>query len=303
MGIVRRIAVMTFLSSIIPFGFIAGQGLEVHGNFLRDSVKIGESASYYLTVKYPSELNLLFPDSTTNYSPFEFDSREYFPTKTTYGLSYDSVIYHLRTFETDIHQQISLPIYVVHPTDCTTVYSTADSITLQALIRDLPDSISLQELPFKTTVAFERIPTSFNYIIISFILGVLFVLSGIGWALFGKKIQRHYRIRKLQKNHNRFIQVFTSNLETLNNSPTQSVAESTAILWKNYLENLESKPYTKLTTREIMKLVQSEQIRESLRSIDRTIYGNHRVSPQSFENLKTFAEDEFRKKLEEVKHD
>jgi hypothetical protein len=283
--------------------FVTGQGLEVHGKFLQDSVKIGEDATYYLTVKYPSELNILFPDSTFAYMPFEFHNRKYFPTKTNYGLSYDSVIYHLRTFETDPLQHISLPIYVVHPSDCTVVYASADSISLQALIRTLPDSISLQDLPLKRTVAFERIPTSFNYIILALVLGILIVMSGIGWMLFGKKIRRHYRIRKLQKNHNRFIEDFSSNLETLNRQPTIPVAESAAILWKSYLENLESKPYTKLTTREILKLVQNDQIRESLRSIDRTIYGNHSVSPQSFENLKAFAEDEFRKKMEEVMHE
>ena len=302
MGIASRIVIVFFLS-VVSIKFVAGQGLEVHGKFLQDSIKIGEDATYYLTVKYPSELNILFPDSTITYVPFEFHNRKYFPTKTTNGLSYDSVIYHLRTFETERLQHISLPIYVVHPSDCTVVYASPDSISLQSLIATLPDSISLQDLPLKRTVSFERIPTSFNYIILSFVVGILIVMSGIGWMLFGKKIQRHYRIRKLQRNHKRFIEDFSSNLETLNRNPTIPVAESAAILWKSYLENLESKPYTKLTTREILKLVQNDQIRESLRSIDRTIYGNHSVSPQSFENLKAFAEDEFRKKMEEVMHE
>lgn len=279
---------------------VPAQEIKVHGKFVQDSVKIGEDAAYYLSARYPSELNILFPDSTISFFPFEFHSKKYFPTHTNQGISYDSVVYHLRTFETDTIQVLSLPVYVIHASDCTSVYATPDSIALKALIKNLPDSISLQDLPLKETIAFEPIPTKFNYIILSFIAGVLFLIAGTIWILFGKKIRRHYLIKKLQRNHTRFLEEFNGNISKLQTKPIVTVAESTAVLWKKYLENLESKPYTKLTTKEIVSLIQNEEVKKSLRSIDRAIYGNQDLATQSFEGLKKFAELEFRKKMEEV---
>ncbi len=295
--------IIALFSLIFICHSVCAQELKVNGKFVQDSIKIGEDAAYYLTARYPSELNILFPDSTTSFSPFEFHKRQYFPTKTKGGISYDSVVYHLRTFETDSIQRFSLHVFVIHPADCTLVSAAPDSLILQAMIKNLPDSVSLQDLPLKETIAFEPIPTVFNYVILSFILGVLLVAAAAIWILFGKKIKRHYLIKKLQRNHNRFLEEFTTNLSKLQSRPALTVAESTATLWKKYLENLESKPYTKLTTKEIVRLVENEQVKDSLRSIDRAIYGNQAVNSQSFDGLKDFAEFEFRKKLEAVMHE
>jgi len=295
--------VIALFSLIYIWDSACAQELKVHGKFLQDSIKIGEDAVYYLTARYPSELNILFPDSTTSFLPFEFHKRQYFPTNTKKGISYDSVVYHLRTFETDSIQRFSLYVFAVHPSDCTIVSAAPDSLILKAMIKNLPDSISLQDLPLKETIAFEPIPTVFNYIILSFILGVLLVAAAATWILFGKKIKRHYLIKKLQRNHNRFLEEFTTNLSKLQSKPALTVAESTATLWKRYLENLESKPYTKLTTKEILRLIENEQVKDSLHSIDRAIYGNQMVNTQSFDGLKDFAEFEFRKKLEAVMHE
>lgn len=294
----RVITTWIFILSI--HNILPAQELEVHGKFVNDSVKIGEDATYYLSARYPAELNILFPDSTISFFPFEYHSKKYFTTRTNQGISYDSVVYRLRTFETDTIQALSLPIYVIHASDCTTVYAASDSIILKVLIKDLPDSISLQNLPLKETVVFEPIPTPFNYIILSFIAGVLFIIAGTIWILFGKKIKRHYQIKKLQRNHTRFLNEFNNNISKLQTKPALGVAESTAVIWKKYLENLESRPYTKLTTKEIVTLIQNEEVKKSLRAIDRAIYGNQDLATQSFEGLKKFAEHEFRKKMEEV---
>lgn len=297
-GMTRIITTWIILLSI--HNILPAQELEVKGKFVRDSVKIGEDAAYYLSARYPAELNILFPDSTVSFFPFEYHSKQYFITHTQQGISYDSVVYHLRTFETDTIQTLSLPIYVIHASDCTAVYAAPDSIALKVLINDLPDSISLQNLPLKETVAFEPIPTSFNYIILSFGAGVLCIIAGTIWILFGKKIRRHYQLKRLQRNHSRFLEEFNNNISRLQTKPVLTVAESTAVLWKKYLETLESKPYTKLTTKEIIRLIQNEEVERSLHSIDRSIYGNQGIATQSFEGLKKFAEHEFRKKVEEV---
>jgi hypothetical protein len=294
---------ITFILLISAWNFLSAQELVVHGRFFQDSVRIGDDVVYCLAARYPQQLNILFPDSTENFFPFEYHQRRYFPTRTESGISYDSVVYHLRTFETESIQTLSLPVFVIHSLDCTAVNAKTDSLYLIQLIKELPDSVSLNDLPLKETLAFEPIPTPFNYIILSFIAGSLFIIAGGIWFLFGKKIRRHFQIKRLQKNHHRFLEEFNSGLSKLQTKSLPKIAESTAVLWKKYLEDLESRPYTKLTTKEIVSIIRNDEVKKSLHSIDRAIYGNQDVAPQSFEELRHFAEHEYRKKLEEVMND
>src|SRR5919108_3504153 len=88
----------------IWFGNISisiAQDVTVRGGFFLDSLSIGDETGFYLSATYPSNLNIIFPDSTFNYSPFEFKRKHYFPTHTAEGKSYDSVIYYLSTFEVE----------------------------------------------------------------------------------------------------------------------------------------------------------------------------------------------------------
>jgi hypothetical protein len=276
------------------------QQLIVRGRFLADSVKIGGVTGYALSAQYPSELNILFPDSTTNTFPFEYDHRSYFATRTKNGISTDSVVYYFSTFEPDSIQLLSLPVYVVHQMDCTAVYTTPDSLRLRAMIGAIPDSVALHDLPLVETVTYETIPTSFNAVVIALVLGMLMLLVSAGYAIFGKKIMRHYRLNRLRKNHQKFLQGYSLNLSRLRDDASSIMAESTVGMWKKYLENLELTPYTKLTTKETIQLLKDESIKTSLQTIDRSIYGNQAVKVSAFEGLREFADTKFRKKLQEV---
>jgi hypothetical protein len=68
------------------------------------------------------------------------------------------------------------------------------------------------------------------------------------------------------------------------------------------MENLEARPYTKLTTRETMQLENNDVLGRNLHAIDGAIYGHNTAVVESLENLKQFADQRFSKKLEEVKH-
>jgi len=274
----------------------------VRGRFLGDSIRIGEEAVYVLGATYPQEVNVLFPDSTINTFPFEYARREYFPTVTRNGVSRDSVVYYYRTFEPDSIQALSLPVYVVHDQDCTAVYARADSLILKRILV-LPDTARLDAVALKETLAFERIPTPFGWVLAAAITGLLLLLAAGAYAVFGKSIRRHYRMRQLRRNYARFVENYTSNLSRLRESKSPDVAESTVSLWKKYLERLELMPYTKLTTKETMQLIRDESIRKSLQSIDRSIYGGHTVDVKPFEGLMDFARDKYQRKMEEVMHE
>ena len=279
------------------------QDLIVRGRFLGDTIKIGEEAAYTLGATYPDNLNVLFPDSTINTFPFEYKRRAYFHTKTRNGISTDSVVYYYSTFENDSLQYLSLPVYVVHSTDCTAVYAARDSLFLKRLLGGIPDSVKLHDLPLKETVVYENIPTSFGTVVLTLVGGTLLLMAAGVYAVFGKRIRRHYRLVRLRKNYAKFTENYNANLSRLRKEASSEIAESTVGIWKKYLENLEFKPYTKLTTKETSQLLKDDSIRSSLQHIDRSIYGRQAVQVQAFEGLMNFAEHKYRQKLEEVMHE
>jgi len=68
------------------------------------------------------------------------------------------------------------------------------------------------------------------------------------------------------------------------------------------MEYLESRPYTKLTTRETTRLEHNEVLGQNLHTIDGAIYGHNTAVVDSLENLKRFADQRFSQKLQEVMH-
>jgi hypothetical protein len=281
---------------------VYAQEITTSGKFLSDSIKIGQPVAYSFAVRYPQHLTMLFPDSTFDFSPFEFSKKTIFTTQTTHGYSYDSAVYYLQTFEVDKIQYLELPAFLVSARDCTAVYATPDSVFLMELVNSIPDSVSAQNLPLKTNTLYEDVWRQFNYFIILIIVTVLVIAALLIWILFGKRILRHIKMKKLLQKHRQFIQTFTHEIQQLSNAFTSQKAEHTLFLWKKYMEQLERIPYSKLTTREIFQILSDDALGKSLKNIDGAIYGHgHDITP-SLQYLQGFAEKQFEKKLGEVKH-
>lgn len=278
------------------------QDVRVQSGFLTDSLGIGEEGGYYLTARYPSALNILFPDSTYNFAPFEYVRKVYFTTKSQNGQSYDSAVYYLTTFEIDKKQTLSLPVSQFNDMDTTLYASPRDTVRLIELVKNLPDTLAVQNLPLKTNTAYQLVPLLFNYPILMIVLAVLLVAALIAWLVFGKRIRKHYRIKRMEKAYQKFIGVFSSQVEEIRQSFSPVRTEHALVEWKRYMEHLESRPYTKLTARETMRLEDNETLGSNLHSIDGAIYGHNTSVVEPLENLKTFAHQRFAKKLEEVKH-
>jgi hypothetical protein len=282
---------------------VLAQEVTVHGSFLKDSIRIGETIPYTLTARYPSSKTVLFPDSTFSFVPFEFNSKKYFRTRSTAGESYDSVIYELATFEIDSVQLLRLPIFVVATRDCTVYQTEWDTVFLQQLVTaPPPDTLQPQQLPLKVNTAYEQVPFLFNYPILLIGVGALLLIALIVWILFGKRIRKYYRIRRLNRNHAQFINSFDTHTELLKQNFSPTATEITLFIWKRYLEKLEKKPFTKLTTRETLLLERDEVLANSLREIDKAIYGHDTSVVESLQTLRTIAENRFTKKIETLKH-
>jgi len=274
----------------------------VKGRFETDTVKLGKPIDYYLTVTYPKNTSVLFPDSTFSFAPFEFQKKSFFTTKTENNVSYDSVIYTLTTFEIDSIQMLALPVFQLQKKDCVIFYSGVDTVFFKKMVDAVPDSLAISQLPLKTNTAYNPVNWLLNYPLGLIISGVLLVVFLIIWVLFGKRIKKYFAVKRLTKSHSAFISRFEQTVEGLKNSFTPELAESAVTIWKKYMEEISSRPYTKFTSREIREAEKGE-LGQALHSVDRMIYG--RIVPEtfdSFQELKAFTQNKFNQKLEEVKH-
>lgn len=293
---------LVLFNLILPTFLFAQEEVQVRGGFLSDSLKIGEQTAFYLVARYPSNLTVLFPDSTHSFAPFEYENKEYFMTRTTDGISADSTVYYLTTFEVDRTQYLSLPVYVVQAQDSTTIETLSDSVRITQLVTEIPDTVGVAQLPLKMNTTYQKVFYNFNFWMMVIILAAILVIAVVVWIVFGKRIKRYFRARRLEKNHVQFLERYNALLSQLKTTFSSLTTESALAAWKKYMEQLESRPYTKLTTRETLGLIREPALREPLSRIDRAIYGHETTVIDSLENLKTFADQQFKRKMKEVQH-
>jgi hypothetical protein len=300
----RCLRVPRIMAIVLLFclGTANAQDVLVRGGFFKDSLRVGDQTGYYLAAEYPTNLNVLFPDSTFSFTPFEYESKKYFPTKTTQGRSYDSVIYYLSTFEIERVQSLNLPVFQVNPMDCTAYFSMRDTVLLSELVKNLPDTVTLKNLPLKVNIAYEDVPYTFNYLIAGIIAGVVLVLAAVTWIVFGKRIIKHFRLKRMQKAHHKFLETFDHQLDSVKSAFSSVTTENALSQWKKYMEQLEARPYTKLTTKETLQMEKNESLGRNLHAIDGAIYGHDTAVVESLENIRNFADMRFVQKLEELKH-
>lgn len=301
-GLGARVAGKIILLCILLPQLSFGQEVKIQGGFLSDSLKIGDQTAFYLSARYPSNLTVLFPDSTHSFTPFEYQNKEYFLTETTGGISADSAVYYLTTFEVDRVQYLDLPVYVVQQSDCTVVRSPADSVLITQFVAQVPDTVAAEQLPLRMNTTYQKVFYNFNVWLVVIVVAVLLVLLLAGWLLFGKRITRYFLMKRMQKKHVYFLNTYNNFLAQIRTAFSSPATESALVTWKKYMEQLEARPYTKLTTRETVKLIREPALTEHLSRIDKAIYGHNTSVVESLENLKNFADRQFQKKIKEVQH-
>jgi hypothetical protein len=279
------------------------QQILVRGRFQKDTVKIGERVPYSFSVHHPSSQSVVFPDSTFSFAPFELEKKTYFPTHTNHQVSVDSAVYFLSTYELDSVQWLELPVFVLNRTDCTAVYAPLDTVFVKTSVKIIPESVAAKDLPLKYNADYLRVRWLLNYPLFLLIGGGLILILIVVGIVFGKKIRRYFLLRRLNKNHLAFLERFAHHIEKLRKENTYTGAESALVDWKRYMETLAGRPYTKFTTREILQLAADETLGQALHAIDRMVYARDgSFSPEAFEPLRTFSQDQFNRKTEEVRH-
>ncbi|MGV3504175.1 MAG: hypothetical protein ACO1O1_10730 [Adhaeribacter sp.] len=253
------------------------------GLFEADSIKIGEPVAFIFYLKHKSDQEVLFPDSTYNFAPFEFVSKRFFFTRSAGGWSHDSAVYMLRSFSVQPVQSLSLPVYVLDNRDTLRVYSRREEVYLQQQVTGPPDPLQLRA---HTRLAPIEKRLNLAYWLIG--AGVVMLLFLLVWMIFGKQLIIRYRLYVLRKHHNLFISRYNAYIDQFNRSESLHTIEQAITLWKNYLTKLEGNAINSFTTREIAAFYdEDEDVSTALRLFDKAIYGNI-VSDKSSETIIAF---------------
>ncbi|MEQ8583247.1 MAG: hypothetical protein RIC30_10070 [Marinoscillum sp.] len=279
---------------------INAQKITVKGGFVEDSLKIGEDIHYWISAEYPDQLELILPDTLYDFSPFEFSGKKYFPSKIKIDRAFDSAVYTLQSYEIDAVQSLSIPVFILNPTgDSTRIDAEVDSIYFKQLLEVVTDTTSL-----KTNLAYQNVSTQFNFPLLWIILGVLLVLTLTIYLIFGKKIRKTMRLRKLKKDFITFSEHLTMDIRSLKESPNQKIAEHALTEWKIFLERLEQRPFSKLTTKEIMALEYTGELNGTLKNIDRCVYGGRSNEElyKDFQAIEDFTQHRYSVITDQIKN-
>ena len=279
---------------------LIGQEIKIKGNFIEDSIQVGNVVSYNLKVTYPNNIEVLLPDSNYNYGPFEYIDKLYLSTVNDSIFNYDEATYKFTSFNLDSIQFLKLPVFIINSGDSLVMNSNTDSIFLMQFIGKLSDSLNV-----KSNTKFSFVNLAIDYPLITKLTSFLFLFLITFYLLFRKKIKRYFKIRITKKEYNRFInKIEKLNIEIAENYKLERI-ELFLLLWKRYNERVSKYPYSSLTTNELIHLGIVNDIKTNLNSFDNTIYGNKKMNDfnKNFIKLKDHSTKIFNNKLKEINNE
>lgn len=261
---------------------VQGQQLtKPKGSFSQDTLQLGELVQYTLVHRHPAEHEVILPSDNYNFAPFELVRNTYFPTVTKAGISTDSAIYTLRTFEVYATQQLALPVYILREQDTLRVYAPATAVHLKQLVQNVQEPLQV-----KADTELAPVEKRFNWPVMLLWLAASFSFVGLVWLIFGQSIKKRYRLYRLRKDHLYFASRFSSHKDRFEKSGVQTSIEKAVSLWKNYLTKLERSAINSFTTKEIVEFYNNdEEVNTALRICDKAIYGNLQTESEGEANL------------------
>ena len=124
-----------FISLLMLFVLLVqSQEIKINGGFIEDSLQLGSTVHYWVTAQYPMEIEVLFADSTYNFSPFEYADKFFVETELRNDNAFDSVVYGFQSFEIDLIQKLQLPVFVIQSNDSIVLTTPLDSLFFEELV-------------------------------------------------------------------------------------------------------------------------------------------------------------------------
>jgi hypothetical protein len=260
------------------------------GVFLQDSLSVGKPINFSLSYLHHPSQDVFFPDSTYDFSPFRFVSETFITTKTHGGKSLDSVVYSLVSYEIDSIQRLRLPVYILGDGDSLKLFGDADSVFFKEMVNDK----DLENENLRANLRYSEVSEDIDYPKILYYLLIVLVIAGGFLFLFGNFISIQYRLWLFNRKHREFV----VNFKKSTRNPRDVAGISQAVIsWKKHIEWLEQKPFTSLTTQEILKQMPNERLEDALKEVDSAIYGGviSTQIPFAFHIMFDVASDIFKK--------
>lgn len=242
--------------------------IQIKAEFLNDSLQLGVPVQFVFSIQHSAQTQILLPDSTYNFFPFELKKRTYFTTKTKKNISTDSVVYDLVSFEVQPKLYLKLPIWLSPEKDSSQViWSKSDSIFLQELVKNNPN------LSLKSNTSYEDWEDYFNYPYWIAGIFILLLVILLIWSLLGKRIIKAYTLFQFNTRHSIFLSEFGRLTSRIKSRQSLEDIEKSITLWKKHLELIENKPYSSYTSKEINQQLNDSDLIDALKNIDRAVYG------------------------------
>jgi hypothetical protein len=247
----------------------------------KKTVKIGEPFQVSVFVDYPCEFQLLFPDSTFAFGNCTLKERRFFPTRSGTVMSRDCVVYQLASFNPEPFQAFRIPVIRFENGDSTRFYSNEIRFRIQAET----DSAAMANPVFRSETNPVLVPLMFNYPWVAGIAALIVSVLLLANFFLDKPIQRFFYLWIERRRHLRYLKTFRKLQESLMKEASVQRMESIVLLWKQYLQRINGKPFLSYTSLEIAKELPDPLLKKTLQEIDRWIYGGMKV-----ENLNSCVE-------------
>lgn len=278
---------------------VSAQKVQVSGYFTKDSARLGERVGYVLKASYPQSAQLIFPDSTFDFSPFVFLEKKTFVSATTEGITQDSSVYFLSNFSLEPSSYLALPVFELNRYDSITHYTTDAELKLKLNLDSIPE-----QLQFKENNVYQPLDKPFNWFVFSAIIGGILLVVGILFFVFAERIKRLFRKNRERLRWIQFERKWKKLSDLLQQQPNQSTADEAVGLWKGYLEHLRSQPIQEWTSSEIAAALDDKEVFKALRSIDMIIYaGAEGDTSAATTYLLEVAKANYRTTLNQIKHE
>jgi hypothetical protein len=286
------------LFSLLPLGSFAQQ-VEVNAYFLKDSASLGERVGYVLKVKHPEASQVIFPDSTYDYSPFVLLEKQTFISSTQAGKTMDSTIYFLSNFSLESRVYLTLPVYEIVNYDSVTHFPNEAGIQLKLQL----DSIPEQPI-FRENNIYQPLKKELNWIFVTILVVGILGLFALLYLIFAKRIQAIWRAHKEKRQWIHFERKWITKITQLENAPSTALADEVIGWWKSYMERITGLPIKEWTSSEISENLNDKKILESLRSIDMIIYAGKSAKNDPTRNyLLEVAKEKYQENLNRKKHE
>lgn len=248
---------------------LSAQKVQVSGYFTQDSAQLGERVGFVLKANYPESAQLIFPDSTFDFSPFVFLEKKTFVSMTSKGVTLDSTIYFLSNFSLEPSSFLSLPVFELDRYDSVTYFTNEAELKLKLNLDSIPE-----QLQFKENNVYQPLDKPFNWFVFSTVIGGILLSFGILFFVFADRIKRLFRKNREKLRWLQFERKWKKLAESLQQNPNQTLADEAIGLWKGYLEHLRSQPIQEWTSSEIAAALEDTEVFKALRSIDLIIYAD-----------------------------